>query len=97
MAGREQKAREGKWIGGFAPYGYMLVDGRLLINGEEAEIIRIIYDKYIHSNGGAGAVAEYLNTHGCKKAKSEGSRVPQCPPEKEKAIEEALRHFRMIP
>ena len=31
------------------------------------------------------------------KAKSEGGRVPKCPPEKEKAIEEALRHFQMIP
>ena len=40
MAGREQKAREGKWNGGFAPYGYMLVDGQLLINEEEAEVIR---------------------------------------------------------
>ena len=69
MVGCEQKAREGKWNGGFAPYGYMLVDGRILINEEEAEVIRIIYDNYIHSNGGAGAVAKYLNTHGCKKAK----------------------------
>ena len=31
------------------------------------------------------------------KAKTEGNRVPKCPPEKEKAIEEALRHFQMIP
>ena len=30
------------------------------------------------------------------KAKTEGNRLPQCPPEKEKAIEEALRHFQMI-
>ena len=30
------------------------------------------------------------------KARTEGSRVPKCPPEKEKAIEEALRHFKMI-
>ncbi len=30
------------------------------------------------------------------KAKSDGSKVPKCPPEKEKAIEEALRHFQMI-
>ena len=27
MAGREQKAKEGRWNGGFAPYGYKLVDG----------------------------------------------------------------------
>ncbi len=30
------------------------------------------------------------------KPKNEGSKVPKCPPEKEKAIEDALRHFRMI-
>lgn len=30
------------------------------------------------------------------KPKSEGTRQPQCPPEKEKAITEALRHFGMI-
>lgn len=29
-------------------------------------------------------------------SKSEGGRVPQCPPEKEKAIEDALKHFGMI-
>ena len=30
------------------------------------------------------------------KPKTEGNRVPQCPPEKEIAIEDALRHFQMI-
>lgn len=31
MAGREQKAREGKRNGGFAPYGYRLEMGNLLL------------------------------------------------------------------
>ena len=30
------------------------------------------------------------------KAKSEDAKQPQCPPEKEQAILEARRHFRMI-
>lgn len=30
------------------------------------------------------------------KPKTEGNHVPQCPPEKEKAIEDALRYFQMI-
>lgn len=30
------------------------------------------------------------------KPKSENARQPQCPPEKEKAIKEALTHFGMI-
>ena len=29
MEGRKQKAREGRWNGGFAPYGYRLTDGKL--------------------------------------------------------------------
>lgn len=36
MEGRIQKAREGRWNGGFAPYGYRLVDGALKINEDEA-------------------------------------------------------------
>lgn len=39
MKGRRQKAREGKWNGGFAPYGYQLVGGELHIAEDEAEII----------------------------------------------------------
>ena len=30
MEGRKKKAREGKWNGGFAPYGYKLVEGNLV-------------------------------------------------------------------
>lgn len=30
------------------------------------------------------------------KPKTEGNRVPKCPPEKEKAIEDALMHFQML-
>ena len=35
MAGREQKAREGKWNGGFAPYGYKLENGNRVIAEDE--------------------------------------------------------------
>ena len=35
MEGRKQKAREGKWNGGFAPYGYKLEDGELIIAEED--------------------------------------------------------------
>ena len=67
MAGRRQKAREGKWNGGFAPYGYKLVDGHLQIAEEEAEVIRIIYDKYIHTTMGTARIANWLNEHGYSK------------------------------
>ena len=32
----------------------------------------------------------------CNLPKSEDARQPQCPPEKEKAIRSALRHFGMV-
>ena len=44
MEGRLQKAREGKWNGGFAPYGYDLVNGALIVNKEEAEAVKLIFD-----------------------------------------------------
>ena len=43
MEGRKQKAREGKWNGGFAPYGYELVNGELQIAEDEAEVVRRIF------------------------------------------------------
>ena len=64
MAGREQKAREGKWNGGFAPYGYRMENGELVIAEDEVEIIQMIFDRYIHTNDGINGVANYLNNHG---------------------------------
>ena len=75
MEGCKQKAREGKWNGGFAPYGYELVNGELQIAEDEAEIIRLIYDKFIHTNMGISAIAAWLNQHGYKKKRSEERRV----------------------
>ena len=79
MAGREQKAREGRWNGGFAPYGYKLVDGELMISEDEAEVIRLIYDRYIHTNEGTSRGAKYLNDHGYVKKtdRTEGSQAFQ--------------------
>lgn len=76
MEGRKQKAREGKWNGGFAPYGYKLVDGELKIaDDDEAEIIRVIYDKFIHTTMGANAVARYLNRQGYVKKKRQNGTL----------------------
>ncbi len=67
MEGRRQKAREGKWNGGFAPYGYQLINGELHIAEDEAEIIRIIYDKFANTTMGIAAIATFLNNSGYKK------------------------------
>ena len=75
MEGRRQKARDGKWNGGFAPYGYKLLNGELEIAEDEAEIIRIIFDKYIHTNMGVNGIAAYLNEHGYKKKKRQNNTL----------------------
>ena len=75
MEGRKQKAREGKWNGGFAPYGYELVNGELQIAEDEAEVIRLIYDKFIHTNMGIAAIAIWLNQHGYKKKKRQNNKL----------------------
>lgn len=75
MEGRKQKAREGKWNGGFAPYGYQLVNGELLIAEDEAETIRLIYDKFVHTNMGINSIAAYLNQHGYKKKKRQNNTL----------------------
>ena len=76
MEGRKQKAREGKWNGGFAPYGYKLVSGKLEIEEREAEAVRIIYDKYVNTELGSNGVAKYLAQQGIKKiARQNGSNT----------------------
>ncbi len=76
MEGRIQKAREGKWNGGFAPYGYQLADGKLFINEEEAAAIRIIYDQYVNTDIGANGVAKYLENHGIHKIQRQNGKNP---------------------
>ena len=76
MAGREQKAREGKWNGGFAPYGYKLENGELQIAEDEVEVIRVIYDRYIHTSDGVAGVAKYLNRNGYVKKLRQNNTIP---------------------
>ena len=76
MEGRMQKAREGKWNGGFAPYGYKLVDGKLEINEEEAEAIRIIFEQYVNTDIGANGIAKYLENHGIRKIARQNGKNP---------------------
>ena len=72
MEGRKQKAREGKWNGGRAPFGYSLdkENDVLTVDPNEAEIVKVIYDLFAHTDMGFDGIAEYLNNHGYVKNKS---------------------------
>lgn len=75
MNGRREKARQGLWNGGPAPYGYNLKGNTLEINEEEAEVIRLIFDKFANSSLGYGGVAKYLNLQGISKNPHKGSDI----------------------
>ena len=60
----------------FAPYGYTLEKGKLSVNEEEAEAIRIIFDKYVHTDMGANGLARYLANHGIGKIQRQNGKNP---------------------
>ena len=76
MEGRIQKAREGRWNGGFAPYGYRLVDGELQINEDEAPAIQTIFEQYVNTDTGANGLSKYLETHGFQKLARQNGTSP---------------------
>ncbi len=64
MAGKMQKILNGGWPGGPAPYGYRSVNKELVVEPEEAEIVKLIFDRYIQDEGTLNGVAIWLNNNG---------------------------------
>ena len=60
----------------FESHGYNLKDGKLYINEEEAEAIRIIFDQYIHTDSGSIGIAKYLANHGIQKRPRQNGTNP---------------------
>lgn len=73
MLGREEKAKQGGWNGGFAPYGYELVDGGLIRKENEAKIVELVFDKFVNGGMGYSTIAGYLNRQGVPKLPSKNS------------------------
>ena len=67
MNGRREKARQGGWNGGFAPYGYTFKDGNFYIDEEEAENVREIFNLYVNENYSFGKIAKRFNMLGITK------------------------------
>ncbi len=53
----------------YPPYGYDSVDGKLVINESQAEIVRFIFAEIL-SGKGTGKIADYLNCRGVPSKKS---------------------------
>lgn len=67
MNGRREKARQGGWNGGFAPYGYELVNGEFILIPDEADDVREIYDLFVNENLSYRKIAHRLNLQGKNK------------------------------
>lgn len=64
MLGREEKARQGGWNGGPPPYGYDLIDGKLVVNQEEAKIVKYCFETYVNGGVGYSTIVSNLNRMG---------------------------------
>ncbi len=65
-AGLEQRAKKGKWPTGPAPFGYDYdkTRKRLVVNAEEAEVVRDIFRYYKNESLGIRKIARRLNAQG---------------------------------
>lgn len=75
MNGRREKARQGKWNGGPPPYGYMIKDGILQIEEDEAKIVKMVFEMYTTTKIGYTGIAKYLNLQGITKKKRKESGI----------------------
>ena len=73
-AGRYEKARQGKWNGGQAPYGYQIgrnadgtSSGVLVVDKDEAKVVRQIFDWYVNDNVGIAGISTRLNENGVRR------------------------------
>lgn len=66
--GRIRKAKKGGYIGGQAPMGYKVEDGRLVVNPDEVPVVLFIMDEK-HRGGTKLGTVEKLNAHGYRTRK----------------------------
>lgn len=66
--GRIRKAKKGGYIGGQAPMGYRVVDGKLVVNPEEVSVVLFIMEEK-HAGRTKMGTVEKLNARGYKTRK----------------------------
>ena len=81
----EQLTQEGHYTGGIVPYGYRLEKkgrlnkknqavGDLAVEPDEAEVVRLIFEKYVTEGYGAQRICKFLTEQGVKNKK--GRNIP---------------------
>jgi len=72
--GMMKRLRQGLW-NGIPPYGYRIVERKLVIEPVEAARVRSIFDWYLEKNLGVVAISRELNRLGIKPRKANGGRA----------------------
>ena len=66
--GLERKARTGRFVGGYVPYGYALDPEKgLVVNEEEALLVKKVFKMYAFGKEGSAAITTRLNEAGYRK------------------------------
>lgn len=63
---KKESARQGRFMGGPAPYGYAYdpATKRLIVSEAQAETVRWVFDEYLRGIHGYDAIADMLNSQG---------------------------------
>ena len=70
--GATRAAKKGQWLGGITPYGYRVKNKYLVVDEEEAKVVKKIYDLYTEDKLSTVDIAIYLNNKGVKSSCGEG-------------------------
>jgi site-specific DNA recombinase len=68
--------KKGMWMGGVAPLGYEVKDRQLIVNPQEAKVVREIFARYL-TLGSVAALKQYLDRKKLR-TKVRTSAVPSC-------------------
>ena len=71
-AGLERRVREGRWMSGRTPYGYIRADGLLVPDPVKAPIVRRIFRFYAEGKLGTTAIARQLEAEGAPAPRKHG-------------------------
>ena len=71
VRGKRQAQQDGYYIGGILPYGFdkkRIGKGFVLIPNEQAEVVKLIYNKYVYEGYNTSELCDYLLQHNIKSA-----------------------------
>ena len=64
--GLRESVKKGNFIGGYRPLGYSIVDGKYVVNEEEAVAVKEIFRLYAYEGKNMSEIARTLKANGMK-------------------------------